>query len=320
MFEYIYGKEDCRCQFFKVPLMLFTNEVLAGLSNEAKLLYGLLLDRTGLSIMNDWTDEDGRVYVNYTNAEVCHMLKIGAQKAVKIFRELAAIGLIERIRIGLGRPDRIFVKHICTAEQPEEQPCEPVPEIEESIDFPEPEMQNYENQHSEISDFSIPECSESAFPLNNNQTDRVRKNQSYPSHPAAEMQREKSINLTTVEMYREQIKANIEYDWFVESYADHDKIGGSQEELDELVEIMTECACATKSVWIHGQEMPAEVVKSRMLKIGSEHIQYVFDCLARTTTKIANIKAYLLTVLYNAPTTISNYYSTLVRHHMHCIA
>lgn len=287
MFEYIYGKEDCRCQFFKVPLMLFTNEVLAGLSNEAKLLYGLLLDRTGLSIMNDWTDEDGRVYVNYTNAEVCRMLKIGAQKAVKIFRELTAIGLIERIRVGLGRPDRIFVKHIAV-EQSEEQPCNAEPEIEEAIDFPVPEALNCDNQHSEISDFSIPECSESAFPLNNNQTNRGRSNQSYPSHPASKMRREKRTDSATMTVYRKQIKANIEYDWFVESYAGHERIGGSQEELDELVEIMTECACATTPVRIHGQEMSAEVVKSRMLKIGSEHIQYVFDCLARTTTRIAN--------------------------------
>lgn len=67
---------------------------------------------------------------------------------------------------------------------------------------------------------------------------------------------------------------------------------------------MTECACSTGSIRIHGQEMPAEVVKSRMLKLTSEHIQYVFDCLARTTSKIGNIKAYLLTALYNAPATI----------------
>ena len=119
-------------------------------------------------------------------------------------------------------------------------------------------------------------------------------------------------------MYRQQIKENIEYDWFTECYADHEKISGSKEELDEMVELMTECACATNPIRIHGQEMPAEVVKSRMLKLTSEHIQYVFDCLARTTTKIGNIKAYLLTALYNAPATISSYYSTLVRHHMTC--
>lgn len=113
---------------------------------------------------------------------------------------------------------------------------------------------------------------------------------------------------------REQIKENIEYDWFSECYADHEKISGSQEELDELVELMTESACSSGTLRIQGQEMPAEVVKSRMLKIGSDHIQYVLDCLAKTTSKIRNIRAYLLTTLFNATTTISSYYAAMVRH------
>ena len=304
MFDYIYQKEDCRCQFFKMPMSLFSDELLTALSNEAKLLYGLLLDRTGLSLMNDWTDENGRVYINFTNAEVCRMLKIGAAKAVKIFKELVTVGLIERIRIGLGKPDRIFVKHIA---QPEEQPCD-VPEFE-------PEDVTFDTDNSAISDHEIPEFSNANFPQYNNQTNGFR---TIKSNPSAHGQREKRISPDLVALYREQIKANIEYDWFADCYADHEKISGSQEELDELVELMTECACATGNIRIHGQEMPAEVVKSRMLKLTSEHIQYVFDCLARTTSKISNIKAYLLTALYNAPATISSYYSTLVRHHMTC--
>ena len=304
MFDYIYQKADCRCQFFKMPMSLFTDELLSALSNEAKLLYGLLLDRTGLSIMNDWTDENGRVYINFTNAEVCQMLRIGAAKAVKIFKELVTVGLIERIRIGLGKPDRIFVKHIA---QPEVQ-HDPAPEFE-------PEEVTFDTDHSAISNHEIPEFSNADFPQYNNQTTGFR---TIKSNPSAHGQREKCISPDLVALYREQIKANIEYDWFADCYADHEKISGSQEELDELVELMTECACATGNIRIHGQEMPAEVVKSRMLKLTSEHIQYVFDCLARTTTKIGNIKAYLLTTLYNAPATISSYYSTLVRHHMTC--
>ena len=304
MFDYIYQKADCRCQFFKMPMSLFTDDIFTAISNEAKLLYGLLLDRTGLSLMNDWTDENGRVYINFTNAEVCRMLKIGAAKTVKIFRELVAIGLIERIRIGLGKPDRIFVKRIA---QPEEQPCD-VPEFE-------PEDVTFDTDNSAFTDYEIPEFSDANFPHYNNQTNGFR---TIKSNPSAHGQREKSISPELVALYREQIKANIEYDWFTECYADHEKIGGSQEELDEMVELMTECACSTGSIRIHGQEMPAEVVKSRMLKLTSEHIQYVFDCLARTTSKIGNIKAYLLTALYNAPATISSYYSTLVRHHMSC--
>ena len=308
MFDYIYQKADCRCQFFKMPMSLFTDELLSALSNEAKLLYGLLLDRTGLSLMNGWTDENGRVYINFTNAEVCRMLKIGAAKAVKIFKELVMVGLIERIRIGLGKPDRIFVKHIA---QPEEQ-HDAAPESEPEFV---PEEMTFDTDNSAISDHEISEFSNADFPQYNNQTNRCRQ---IKSNPSAHGQREKRISPELVSLYRQQIKENIEYDWFTDCYADHEKISGSQEELDELVELMTECACATNPIRIHGQEMPAEVVKSRMMKLTSEHIQYVFECLARTTNKIGNIKAYLLTALYNAPATISSYYSTLVRHHMSC--
>lgn len=301
MFDYIYQKADCRCQFFKMPMSLFTDDIFTAISNEAKLLYGLLLDRTGLSLMNDWTDENGRVYINFTNAEVCRMLRIGAAKAVKVFKELVMVGLIERIRIGLGKPDRIFVKHIA---QPEEQPCD-VPEFE-------PEEVTFDTETSACSDSETQEFSAAQVSHNNNQNNRCRTIQSNLSG-----QREKSISPELVALYRQQIKENIEYDWFAECYADRKKIGGSQEELDELVELMTECACATGNIRIHGQEMPAEVVKSRMMKLTSEHIQYVFDCLARTTTKIGNIKAYLLTALYNAPATISHYYGSLVRHNLY---
>ena len=301
MFDYIYQKADCRCQFFKMPMSLFTDELLSALSNEAKLLYGLLLDRTGLSIMNDWTDENGRVYINFTNAEVCQMLRIGAAKAVKIFKELVTVGLIERIRIGLGKPDRIFVKHIA---QPEVQ-HDPAPEFE-------PEEVTFDTETSAYSDSETQEFSAAQVSHNNNQNNRCRTIRSNLSG-----QREKIDSPELASLYREQIKANIEYDWFADCYADHEKISGSQEELDELVELMTECACATGNIRIHGQEMPAEVVKSRMMKLTSEHIQYVFDCLARTTSKIGNIKAYLLTALYNAPATISHYYGSLVRHNLY---
>ena len=306
MFDYIYQKADCRCQFFKMPMSLFTDELLTALSNEAKLLYGLLLDRTGLSLMNDWTDENGRVYINFTNAEVCRMLKIGAAKAVKIFKELVMVGLIERIRIGLGKPDRIFVKHIA---QPEEQ-HDAAPESEPEFV---PEEVTFDMETSACSDSETQEFSAAQVSHNNNQNNRCRTIRSNLSG-----QREKRISPELVALYREQIKANIEYDWFTECYADHEKISGSKEELDEMVELMTECACATNPIRIHGQEMPAEVVNSRMMKLTSEHIQYVVDCFARTTSKIGNIKAYLLTALYNAPATISSYYSTLVRHHMTC--
>ena len=297
MFDYIRENELKDFRFFKMPHALFTEGVFDALSNEAKLLYGLLLDRMSLSVKNGWQDDAGKVFIHFKIAEVCEKLRIGAQKAVKLLRELVNIGLIERVRIGLGKPDRIYVKQYQSVTISEE-----TKETVETVETPETVIvPDDENHHSGISEIKTPEFPDSQLPQSNNKTNRFRQIKSNPS--ADEM-----------DAIREQIKENIEYDWFSECYADHEKISGSQEELDELVELMTECACSSGNIRIQGQEMPAEVVKSRMLKIGSDHIQYVLDCLAKTTSKIRNIKAYLLTTLFNATTTISSYYGAMVRH------
>ena len=92
---------------------------------------------------------------------------------------------------------------------------------------------------------------------------------------------------------------------------DHDR-------LEEILELLVETVCSTKKyIRVAGSDYPAEVVRSRLLKLDMEHIKFVFDCLKENTTKIRNIKQYLLTTLYNAPTTIGNYYSALVQHDLH---
>lgn len=300
MFDYVRENELRDFRFFKMPHALFTEGVFEALSNDAKLLYGLLLDRMSLSAKNGWQDAAGKVFIHFKNAEICAKLHIGAQKAVKLLKELVNIGLIERIRIGLGKPDRIYVKQYQSGTISEEN-AETV-ETPDAVIVPDDE-----NQNSGISEIKTQEFPDSQLPQYNNKTNRFKQIISNPS--ADEM-----------DAMREQIKENIEYDWFADCFADHEKINGSQEELDEIVELMTECACTSGTVRIHGQDMSAEVVKSRMLKIGSDHIQYVFDCLKRTASKIRNIKAYLLTTLFNAPTTISSYYGAMVRHDMNCPA
>ena len=103
---------------------------------------------------------------------------------------------------------------------------------------------------------------------------------------------------------------SIEYEFIVEQY--------DREQLDEIIEIMLECICSNaETICISGNDIPQEVVKSRMLKIGSEHIEYIFECLKNNTTKVRNIKAYLKAVIYNAPVTISNYYSAEVNHDLY---
>jgi hypothetical protein len=112
--------------------------------------------------------------------------------------------------------------------------------------------------------------------------------------------------------YRELIRENIEYDILL-----HD-LPYDKDRLDEIVELMTETVCSKrKYIRIAGNDFPAESVKSRFLKIDAEHIKFVFDCLNANTSKVRNIKQYLLTVIYNAPTTIGNYYSSLVNHDLY---
>lgn len=108
-FDFFRGNENEQYLFYRVPQILFTDEEFKYISSEAKLLYGFLLDRTALSAKNKWTDEDGKVYVFFTQDEVKDKLNIGTGKAVKIFNELEEIGLIIRIKQGQGNPCKIYV-------------------------------------------------------------------------------------------------------------------------------------------------------------------------------------------------------------------
>lgn len=113
-------------------------------------------------------------------------------------------------------------------------------------------------------------------------------------------------------VYREIIKENIAYSHLLEELPfDHDRI-------DEIVELLVETVCSSrKSIRVAGNDYPTEVVKARLLKLDSEHIKFVFDCMKDNTTKVRNIRQYLLATLWNAPTTIDSYYSALVNHDMY---
>ena len=133
-----------------------------------------------------------------------------------------------------------------------------------------------------------------------------------PSVLAALEAKRKEADYRDMDEYRELIKENIDYDILLSELPyDHDR-------LEEILELLVETVCSTKKyIRVAGSDYPAEVVRSRLLKLDMEHIRFVFDCLKENTTKIRNIKQYLLTSLYNAPTTIGNYYSALVQHDLY---
>ena len=133
-----------------------------------------------------------------------------------------------------------------------------------------------------------------------------------PSVLAALEAKRKETSFRDMDEYREIITEKIDYDILLSDMPyDHDR-------LEEILELIVETVCSTKKyIRVAGTDYPAEVVRSRLLKLDAEHIRFVFDCLQENTTKIRNIKQYLLTTLYNAPTTLGNYYSALVQHDMY---
>ena len=140
---------------------------------------------------------------------------------------------------------------------------------------------------------------------------------SYQKEPeptkAAQPAKEKSdrIGYDEVETYRQIIKENIDYDVLSVN------LNRDASMLDEIVDLMTETVCTQKSnLVIAGDTYPAAIVKSKLLKLTSEHIEYVIDCMRENTSDIRNIKKYLLAALFNAPSTIDSYYTTKVHHDM----
>lgn len=131
----------------------------------------------------------------------------------------------------------------------------------------------------------------------------IQNTQSHPTPSAPAM--------TAVDAYREIIRDNIEYDNLLESYQhDHDCI-------NEIVDLVLEIVCSSrKTIRIASDDYPAALVKSKFLKLNNDHIVYVLDCMKKNASDIRNIKKYLLAVLFNAPSTIDNYYSALVSHDM----
>ena len=157
-FDYYYGDESSQFSFYRIPRQLITGEQFKRLSTDAKLLYGLLLDRMGLSAKNGWYDDLGRVYIYYTLYEIQEDLNCGHDKAVKLLSELdtgKGFGLIERVKQGQGKPAKVYVKRFTTktvppsSPEPEQEPPPRLPIIG-SADFGKAEVKTSDYQKSRL--------------------------------------------------------------------------------------------------------------------------------------------------------------------------
>lgn len=300
--DYFYGEESEQFSYFRIPRLLVRSKKFKTLSTDAKLLYGLMLDRMGLSAKHGWYDELGRVYIYYTLDEIQTDLMCGHNKAVRLLAELdtgkTGFGLIERVKQGQGRPAKIYVKKFATTDVPEVSISAPI------SDFPDSEMQTSQKQTSRLpllgsQDFPKREASY----LDNNYPDS-----SYPD-PSISPAKQPGGDGRLIERWslKERVKEQIEYDTLCTQYA--------AEDVDALVELIAEMQSSTAdAVRLGKDQIPIEIIKERFRQLNQMHVAYVLDSLRTTTTQINNIKAYLLTALYNAPTTMGFFYSAQVRH------
>ena len=323
--DYFYGGEADQYSFYRIPKVLFTDPRYQALSMEARVLYGLMLDRMGLSARNGWLDANGRVFIFFTMEDAMAQMGFGHNKAVHHFKELESIGLIERKKQGQGKPTRIYVKNFVLPPEPEQTPPsapEPPPETSQKRKSALPCMEDDTAETSSNGKSALPRGGSQDFPksnANNTEINKTEKNDtelSIPPSPPAPPQcrferRTPQDGIDQMEKCRAQIKENIDYDVLIEQRP------YDVELIDGYIELMLEVFCSTRStVRISGNDLPVSVVQGRFLRLTREHITYVLDCISKNTTKISNIKAYMLAALYNAPVTIGQYYSALVSHDM----
>lgn len=260
------------------------------LSNKAR---GLL--STMLSLPDNW---------DYTTRGLAKICKDGVDGITAQLKELEQYGYLIRNRIRDSGGRIVDMEYIIY-----EQPHTASPDTEKpdmvklDMDLPRLETPAQINIDQRITD-------ESNTDLSN--THSILSDEARPSVLAALEAKRKEAEYRDMDMYREIIKENIGYDYLLSDLPyDHDR-------LEEILELLVETVCSTKKyIRVAGADYLAEVVRSRLLKLDMEHIRFVFDCLNENTTKIRNIKQYLLTTLYNAPATIGNYYSALVQHDLY---
>lgn len=341
--DYYYGTQTMQISFYKLPRALFKDDYFKDISSDAKLLYALMLDRTSISMKNGWLDVKNRVYIIYKLEDIMEELGCSKPTSIKIVRELDSAGLIEKVHSGGGKPDIIYVKNLSSSgdEQKEEPEKKVKPEIkinnvvlEQQIDISKTtknfDLKGKDNSPKKVKEIDLK--GQNCLPQGVKEFDHNYINNNYINtsyiNPIYQSQDQDIAYNQTFDMidkidtldsaaYRVLIRKNLEYDSFV-TYADKDS--PDTELYREIYELICDIVCINKqTVRINKQDYPYQVVKSQFLKLTNEHVEYVIERMKTNTADIRNIRAYLITALYNAPSTMSNYYQQLVQHDMYAM-
>ena len=337
--------------YVEVPKALFTEPSLKAISADAKLLYGLMLDRMHLSKKNGWLDADGWVYIYYTLDDAMKVLGCSKGKALKVFDELEkGVELIRRTKQGTGKATVIYVKVIGDDAAARVQDVKVKAETTDLVDdgmmsrgaIDRTSSDVGESYHEEVSldgtgadkvqkvntagsDFErgqVHGMNPSKLEINKPEgsnlirsmagTDAcVKKNASWKQDAGADVEHDvvRIGSISQIDSYRNRIKTQISYEAMVARFP------LEKEMLDGIVDLMLDVQLTRReSIVVAKDVRPTALVQERFQRIGSDHVEYVLDCMLRNTTKVRNIKSYLMAALYNAPSMIGSYYRAEVNH------
>lgn len=279
-FDYFYGDQSEAFAFYRTPKLFYTDEKFRTLSSDAKILYGIMLDRLSLSVKNDWRDDDGRVYIYMTLDSVEEMMGCARQKAVALVKELNDFGLIEKKKQGLCKPTRIYVKNFVRVWKSYSQ-----------------EFENHTSGSLKI----IPPDGWKSY-SNNTEINNTDINKTNPILSAEAVDKDEDERASYYKYFKEQL-------CFEALLIDHPY---DKDMLEEILELIVDTVCSKrKQIRIAGDDKPVNVVKSSFMKLDKTHIDYVLSCMKESSPDIRNIKQYILAALYNAPMTIGNYYQAM---------
>ena len=258
-----------------------------------------MLDRMSLSIKNQWFDDKNRAYIYFSIEDIMELLNCGRNKAIKSMRELddeTGIGLIEKRRQGFGKVNVIYVKTF-------------MPEKTDEKKFGE-ELEKFKKQTSVENE----EPAE-VYILNPNNTNlsytEMNDNKSNPIISVDEKRFDSDNRSEDYQAYENLVKETIDYESLEVTHHD------DMRQVDEIVNLIVETVmCKNDKILIASNWYPASLVKKKFLMLTYSHIEYVLHCMSGNTTKVKNIKKYLLAALFNAPSTMNGYYQAEVNHDM----
>ncbi len=303
MFEYFYNKDTENFLFYSVPRLLFTDNKFKGISCESKLLYGLLMDRTRLSIKNNWNDEDGKVYVYFKQSEVCEMLNVGRDKCAKIYNELEEVGLIEKKNQGQGKPSKIYVKNFSKS-------CDPQA-------F---ENQKTENNISEVGKSEVKKSEKQAFRSRENRSQEVGKSDTNNNNIIITSYKDQSNHSSAaivendMDMIVEKLNSQFEVDEMIDKT---DKSGNkcyAENEVREIIDLMAWVKlCPEENVKVNGTLVSVGIFRERIDMMNEFHLEYILDCVKKNLKPIRVRRNFLLTCIYNALYSMDGYYANLAQ-------